>query len=117
MNYCTTVFHNYCADSTRKTAGGSGVFGDDGRHASSPCCLQINVERVSERPGIWRPLNRKMNRILKRVVGMCFVDLGNETPETGPAEIMLPAIILKVFLWVSTCPSWTVQLLRMKLFV
>ncbi|HAA24723.1 MAG TPA: hypothetical protein DCE11_01200 [Ruminiclostridium sp.] len=31
---------------------------------------------------------QKNEQDLKRVVGMCFADLGNETPETGPAVIM-----------------------------
>jgi len=44
---------------TANTAGGSGAFGDDGRHAPAPCCLQVNVERANERPGIWRPLRKR----------------------------------------------------------
>jgi hypothetical protein len=72
---------------TVNSAGDSGVFGYAGRHAPAPCCLQANVERVNERPGIWRPLSRnKMDP--KRVVVMCFVEQVNETPEAGPAEIM-----------------------------
>jgi|CZCB01.1.fsa_nt_gi hypothetical protein len=31
---------------------------------------------------------QKNEQDLKRVVGTCFVALGNETPEAGPAEIM-----------------------------
>jgi hypothetical protein len=75
-----TFLLNYCADSTSQTAGGltgrgiaaafrwvrgsgSGDFDDDGRHAPAPCCLQANVERVNERPGIWRPLRKKKNMI------------------------------------------------------
>jgi|GEM_PF-1921793 len=42
--------------SVESSAGSSGDFGDDGRHAPTPCCLQATVERVNERPGIWRPL-------------------------------------------------------------
>ena len=34
-------------------------------------------------------LSANVNHDLMRVVGMCFVDLGNETPETGPAGIIL----------------------------
>ena len=45
------------------TAGGSGAFGDDGRHAPKPFYLQATVERVNERNGIWRPLLNEMNRI------------------------------------------------------
>ena len=72
---------------TVNSAGDSGVFGYAGRHAPAPCCLQANVERVNERPGIWRPLSRnKMDP--KRVVVMCFVEQVNETPEAGPAEIL-----------------------------
>jgi hypothetical protein len=44
------------------------------------------VERVNERPGIWRPLSRN-KKDLKRVIGMRFVAQVNETPEAGPAEI------------------------------
>ena len=36
----------------------------------------------------------------KRVVVMCFVDQGNETPEAGPAEIMYkPYGLPQTFLW------------------
>ena len=31
-------------------------------------------------------LSANVNHDLMRVVGTCFVDLGNETPETGPAD-------------------------------
>jgi hypothetical protein len=30
----------------------------------------------------------KIKQDLERVAGMCFVDLGNETPEPGPAKIV-----------------------------
>jgi hypothetical protein len=49
-----------------KTAGDSGAFGDDGRHAPALYCLQVNVERVNERPGIWRPLDENIQNA-KRV--------------------------------------------------
>jgi len=35
----------------------------------------------------------KIKQDLERVAGMCFVDLGNETPEPGPAGI-IPNILL-----------------------
>ena len=77
---------------TVNSAGDSGVFGYAGRHAPAPCCLQANVERVNERPGIWRPLSRnKMDP--KRVVVMCFVEQVNETPEAGPAEIVFGELL------------------------
>ena len=72
---------------TKNTAGDSGVFGYAGRHAPASCCLQATVERVNERPGIWRPPRENITD-LKRVVGMCFVAQVNETPEAGPAGIL-----------------------------
>jgi len=66
-------------------AGGSGAFGDDGRHAAAPCCVPVTVERDNERPMIWRPLCENSTEA-KRVIGMCFAAQGNETPETGPAK-------------------------------
>jgi len=51
------------------------------------------VERVNERPEIWRPLN-KNEKDPNRVIGMCFVALGNETPEAGPAEILFGNYVL-----------------------
>ena len=65
----------------------SGVFGYAGRHAPTPFFEQVTMERVYERPGIWRPLSRN-KKDPKRVIGMCFVEQVNETPEAGPAEIM-----------------------------
>jgi len=34
----------------------SGVFGYAGRHTAKYRCVQVIVERVNERPEIWRPL-------------------------------------------------------------
>jgi len=34
-------------------------------------------------------LSEKIKKNSKRVIGMCFVDQGNETSEAGPAGIML----------------------------
>ena len=69
------------------------------------------MERVNERPGIWRPLCENVTD-LKRVIVMCFVAQGNETPEAGPAEIML--VSLNYCTITSTrsfiCKSYTVQL-------
>jgi len=70
----------------------SGAFGDAGRHAPAPYCLQVSLERVNERPGIWRPLFKK-NTGLKRVIVMCFVAQGNETPKAGPAGIVFGELL------------------------
>ena len=67
-----------------KTAGDSGAFGDDGRHAPALYCLQVNVERVNERPG-YETAGRKYTNA-KRVIGMCFVD-ANENPKQDPRKL------------------------------
>jgi len=82
LNYCTIVLFTFkqCSTSLRQnSAGGQGAFGDDGRHTPTPCCVPVTVERVDERPVIWRPLCEN-KKYLKRVFGMCFVVQGNETP-------------------------------------
>ncbi|NLV62527.1 MAG: hypothetical protein GXY12_03910 [Clostridiaceae bacterium] len=50
------------------------------------------MERVNERPGIWRPLSRN-KKDPKRAVIMCFVEQVNETPEAGPAEIVFGELL------------------------
>jgi len=54
---------------TEKSAGDSGVFSDAGRHAPELCCYQANVERVNERPVIWRPLSK--NKRIWSVLSVC----------------------------------------------
>jgi len=115
LNYCTIVLHYTFEQAgtqinTEKAAGDSGDFVDAGRHAPVPCCLQANVERVNERPGIWRPLCENITD-LKRVVCMCFVAQGNETPEAGPAGIMYKPNYCTITSTKSfICKSYTVQL-------
>ena len=70
------------------------------------------MERVNERPGIWRPLSRN-KKDPKRAVIMCFVEQVNETPEAGPAGIIPDK--QRVILWVEALlprSGWYATLVR-----